>query len=120
MTMGAALALSAGSGIRAEGAVALAASSAVREKITATDAVTPNGVFPADLHGMRRRLPDEWAGFLRQHFNSDVRLIRAFFDCDERTARDWLAGRHGVNGAPLLLLIRRDPRALAFFTGSAA
>lgn len=69
---------------------------------------------------MRRRLPDEWAAFLRHHFNGDVRLIRTFFDCDERTARDWLAGRHGVNGAPLLMLIRRNPAALAFFMRDAA
>lgn len=78
------------------------------------------GLFPADLHGLRRRLPDEWAGFLRQHFNADVQLIRAFFDCDERTARNWLSGRHGVNGAPLLKLVRQVPAARAFFLGEAA
>lgn len=86
-----------------------------------TGAANPSsGAFPADLHGIRRRLPDEWAGFLRQHFNSDVRLIRAFFDCDERTARDWLSGRHGVNGAPLLKLVRQVPAARAFFLGEVA
>ena len=79
-----------------------------------------HGDFPADLHGMRRRLPDEWAGFLKQHFNSDVRLIRAFFGCDEKTARDWLHGKHGVNGAPLLMLIRENPVARQFFLGDAA
>jgi hypothetical protein len=100
--------------------VALAASPVLLEKVNATDAALSPGVFPADLHGMRRRLPNEWAGFLRQHFNSDVRTIRAFFDCDERTARDWLAGRHGVNGAPLLKLIRQVPAARVFFLGEAA
>ena len=79
-----------------------------------------SGVFPADLHGMRRRLPNEWAGFLRQHFNGDVRLVCAFFDCDERTGRDWLAGRHRVNGAPLLKLIRQAPAARQFFLGEVA
>lgn len=69
---------------------------------------------------MRRRLPDEWAAFLKQHFNSDVRLIRTFFDCDDRTARDWLAGRHGVNGAPLLMLIRSNQAARRFFLEDAA
>lgn len=89
-------------------------------KINSPDAALSHGVFPADLHGLRRRLPNEWAGFLRQHFNADVRLIRAFFDCDERTARDWLSGRHGVNGAPLLMLVRKVPAARAFFLGEAA
>lgn len=90
------------------------------EKVNSPEATSSPGVFPADLHGLRRRLPNEWAGFLRQHFNSDVRLIRAFFDCDERTARDWLSGRHGVNGAPLLMLVRKVPAARAFFLGEAA
>ena len=102
------------------GAVALARSPQVLEKIATVDAALSSGVFPADLHGMRRRLPDEWAGFLKQHFNADIRLIRTFFDCDERTARDWLAGRHGVNGAPLLKLIRQVPAARRFFLGEAA
>ena len=69
---------------------------------------------------MRRCLPDEWAGFLRKHFNEDVGLITAFFDVNERTARDWLAGRHGVNGAPLLLLIRKNKVARQFFLGETA
>lgn len=89
-------------------------------KGNADSAQTPNGVFPVDLHGMRRRLPDEWAGFLRQHFNSDVRMIRALFGCDEKTARDWLSGKHGVNGAPLLMLIRENPAARQFFLGEVA
>lgn len=118
--MGRALAVSAGLEPRGRDGVALASSPAVLEKVNAPDAAVSSGVFPADLHGMRRRLPDEWAGFLRQHFNGDVRLIRAFFDCDERTARDWLAGRHGVNGAPLLMLVRMVPAARAFFLGEAA
>lgn len=95
------------------------ASPSVGRKVNAPDAAASSGVFPADLHGMRRRLPDEWAGFLKRHFNGDVRTIRAFFDCDERTARDWLAGRHGVNGAPLLKLIRQVPAARQYFLGDA-
>ncbi len=79
-----------------------------------------NGVFPADLHGLRRRLPDEWAVFLKHHFNGDVRRIRAYFDCDEKTARDWLHGKHGVNGAPLLMLVRESEAARAFFLGVTA
>lgn len=86
-----------------------------------TDALgLSHGDFPADLHGMRRRLPDEWAGFLKHHFNSDVRMIRAFFGCDEKTVRDWLSGKHGVNGAPLLKLIRENSAARQFFLGEAA
>ena len=69
---------------------------------------------------MRRRLPDEWAAFLRAHFNGNVQMIRSFFDCDEKTARDWLHGKHGVNAAPFLLLIRGSRDARAFFLGEAA
>lgn len=100
--------------------VSSAVSSVSCRKGNAARGQTPNGDFPADLHGMRRRLPDEWAGFLKQHFNSDVRMIRAFFGCDEKTARDWLSGKHGVNGAPLLKLIRQVPAARVFFLGEVA
>lgn len=79
-----------------------------------------HGDFPADLHGMRRRLPDEWGAFLNKHFNSDIDLICTFFGCNERTARDWLSGRHGVNGAPLLKLLRAEPDARRFFLGGNA
>jgi hypothetical protein len=89
-------------------------------KVNTDAADLSHGDFPADLHGMRRRLPDEWAGFLKQHFNADVRMIRAFFGCDEKTARDWLSGKHGVNGAPLLMLIRENRAARQFFLGEAA
>lgn len=68
---------------------------------------------------MRRRLPHQWAGFLRAHFQGETH-VAAFFDVDRKTARNWLAGRHGVNGAPLLLLIRRNPVARQFFLGDAA
>lgn len=78
------------------------------------------GDFPADLHGLRRRLPDEWAAFLRAHFKADVQLIEVFFGVDRKTAKDWLAGKHGVNGAPLLLLIRNNPAARRHFLGEAA
>lgn len=90
------------------------------EMVNAEPVAVAAGDFPADLHGIRRRLPDEWAAFLRAHFNGNVRLIRAFFGCDEKTARDWLSGKHGVNGAPLLMLIRGDARARAFFMRDAA
>lgn len=79
-----------------------------------------NGVFPADLHGIRRKLPNEWAGFLKAHFNGDIGLITAFFEVDGKTARDWLSGKHGVNAAPLLKLLRKEPKAVAHFIGDAA
>ena len=74
---------------------------------------------PVDLHGIRRRLPEQWAGFLRAHFQNAAH-IAAFFDVDHKTARDWLHGKHGVNGAPLLMLIRENPVARQFFLGDAA
>lgn len=114
------LAVSAALSLPGSGGSASAVPFAGAERVNAARVDLSSGDFPADLHGMRRRLPDEWAGFLRQHFNSDVRLIRAFFDCDERTARDWLSGKHGVNGAPLLLLVRHSPEARAHFLGEAA
>lgn len=92
----------------------------VSTKVNADTPALSHGDFPADLHGMRRRLPDEWAAFFKQHFNSNVRLIRAFFDCDEKTARDWLHGKHGVNAAPFLMLIRGNKEAREFFLGEAA
>jgi hypothetical protein len=74
---------------------------------------------PADLHGLRRRLPGEWSAFLKSHFQSATH-VAAFFDVDHRTARNWLAGSHGVNAAPLLLLIRENEVARQFFLGEAA
>lgn len=74
---------------------------------------------PADLHGLRRRLPDEWGQFLRTHFRGETH-VAAFFDVDRKTARNWLSGKHWVNAAPLLMLIRRNPVARQFFLGEAA
>jgi hypothetical protein len=92
----------------------------VVEEINKPAPVLSHGVFPADLHGMRRRLPEEWAAFLKHHFNGDVTLIRAFFDVDGKTARAWLHGDHGVNAAPFLLLVRKNPVARQFFIGEVA
>jgi hypothetical protein len=74
-----------------------------------------SGVFPGrpvDLHGIRRRLPERWAAFLQSHFHGPAH-IAAFFSVDERTARDWLSGRHGVNSAPVIFAMRLIPGAVA-------
>jgi hypothetical protein len=36
------------------------------------------------------------------------------------TARAWLHGDHGVNAAPFLLLVRKNPVARQFFIGEIA
>ncbi len=99
---------------RAEGA----SSSAPVASVTLVNRKQPalsQGVFPglpADLHGIRRCFPDLWADFLRAHFRNHQH-VAVFFGVDERTARDWLSGRHGVNSAPVIFALRSIPGAVA-------
>jgi hypothetical protein len=119
--MGRALAVWDGDGTQALNGSALSSPSNATNHATAADC-SSLGVFPhrpADLHGLRRRLPGEWSAFLKLHFQSATH-VAAFFDVDHRTARNWLAGSHGVNAAPLLLLIRENEVARQFFLGEAA
>ncbi len=71
-----------------------------------------SGVFPADLNGLRRRFPSRWAGFLRAHFSGPPH-VAVFFSVDDRTARDWWSGKHGVNSAPVIFAMRAIPGAVA-------
>lgn len=75
--------------------------------------------LPADLHGIRRCFPDRWADFLRSHFRNH-QYVAVFFGVDDRTARDWLSGRHGVNSAPVIFALRSIPGAVAALLEQAA
>lgn len=46
---------------------------------------------PCDPRAFRRLYPERWAGFLSAHFRNSIE-IAAFFDVDEKTARQWLNG----------------------------
>lgn len=46
---------------------------------------------PCDPRAFRRLYPDRWSAFLRGHFRNSTE-IAAFFDVDEKTARQWLNG----------------------------
>jgi hypothetical protein len=46
---------------------------------------------PCDPRAFRRLYPDRWSAFLRTHFRNSIE-IAAFFDVDEKTARQWLNG----------------------------
>jgi len=71
------------------------------------DAAT--GVFPADLHGLRRRFPEQWASFLRSHFQGATH-VAAFFGVDDHTARGWLNGR--PSGGFVVAAVKADPQAM--------
>jgi hypothetical protein len=74
---------------------------------------------PADLQGLRRCFPGRWADFLRSHFRNHQH-VAVFFGVDDRTARDWLSGRHGVNSAPVIFALRSIPGAVAELLEQAA
>lgn len=113
-------AVSAGKESQASGAVASASSPAVLRKINAPDAALSPWDFPhpANLHGIRRCLPDRWMAFLRSQFQGPSH-VALFFDVDRRTATDWWHGRHGVNAAPVVMAMRAIPGAAAFLLEAA-
>jgi hypothetical protein len=73
----------------------------------------------ADLHGFRRSFPDRWSAFLRAHWRSHLE-VALFFDCDERTARNWWAGTSGPRAYHLAIAIRAVPCASAALLPEAA
>ena len=50
-----------------------------------------------DMHALRRAFPERWGDFCRRHFRNSVELA-AFFDTDEKTARNWMDGKHAPAG----------------------
>lgn len=71
---------------------------------------------PMDMHGLRRALPHRWAEFCRRHFrNSDE--LAAFFDVDEKCARNWLEGKHAPASAFTLRAVSAFPDAVPTLLG---
>ncbi len=101
----------AGLALRAQGGSSVTPSSNGDDHGTVAP-VASHGDFPANLHGLRRCFPGRWASFLHAHFLNAAH-VAAFFDVDDRTARAWLSGKHGVNSAPVILAMQRIPGAVA-------
>lgn len=74
---------------------------------------------PFDLHRFRTLFPDRWASFLRAHFRNHTQ-IAAFFDVDDKTARNWLDGTTKPTAPTALIAVASIPGAMAELTGVAA
>lgn len=72
-----------------------------------------------DIHRFRVVLRDRWADLLKAHFRDSVH-IAYFFDVDEKTARNWLAGVTGPSGPAVARAIQSMPSAAAFLLAEAA
>ena len=97
---------------------ALRASLAVTNRAPKAPALS-SGEFPADLHGFRRVFPDRFAGLIRSHISTSPTHIAAFFSIDERTARDWLAGKSAPSGPFVAIVCARIPGAVEYLMGTA-
>lgn len=64
-----------------------------------------------DMHALRRAFPDRWGHFCRTHFRSSSELA-VFFDTDEKTARNWMEGRHSPAGPFVARAIEAFPDAM--------
>ena len=71
---------------------------------------------PVDMHGLRRALPHRWADFCQRHFRNSVE-VAAFFDTDEKTARNWLEGKHAPSSAFTLRAVAAFPDAVHVLLG---
>lgn len=98
------------------GSSAVSVADAVNHAPAGADLSPGDFPHPVDLHGIRRRFPDQWAHFLRSHFQGATH-IAAFFDVDHRTARDWLSGKHGATAPVALYAIQCIPGALQELIG---
>lgn len=74
---------------------------------------------PFDLHRFRALFPDRWTAFLKAHFQSHAQ-IAAFFDVDDKTARNWLDGTTKPTAPTALIAVARIPGAMAELIGMAA
>ena len=71
------------------------------------------------MHRFRIVLRDRWAALLKAHFRDSVQ-IAYFFDVDEKTARNWLAGVTLPSGPASLWAIKAMPGAAAILLDEAA
>lgn len=65
---------------------------------------------PFDMHRFRTVFPERWARLLRCHFRNAVH-VAFFFNVDEKTARNWLAGISGPSGHVVLATVVMFPGA---------
>ena len=70
-----------------------------------------------DMHGLRRALPHRWAEFCHRHFRNSTDLA-AFFDVDEKCARNWLEGKHAPASAFTLRAVSAFPDAVPLLLGA--
>lgn len=81
---------------------------------TGTDGMSSGdcaGKLPAtftDMDRFRRAFPEVVAQWLRAHFR-DKEHVAYFFDRDERTARNWLAGVNTPSGADAVAMVLQFP-----------
>lgn len=65
---------------------------------------------PCDPRRFRALYPDRWSAFLRANFHNATH-VAAFFDIDDRCARNWLEGVTGPQGWAVEFAIRSIPGA---------
>jgi protein involved in temperature-dependent protein secretion len=74
-----------------------------------------------DPYAVQRAFPARWQAYLRARYAGPAEVQRAFAVC-ERTARKWLAGDTGANGAHVAVAVMRDGAVAAhlLFEGGGA
>lgn len=73
---------------------------------------------PCDPRAFRRVYPDRWAKFLSTHFRNSIE-VAAFFDVDEKTARQWLNGVNAPQAWAASFAVVSIPSAAAFLMEAA-
>lgn len=73
---------------------------------------------PCDPRAFRRIYPHRWASFLAMHFRNSIE-VAAFFDVDEKTARQWLNGVNAPQGWAASYLMASVPGACEYLTEAA-
>lgn len=71
-----------------------------------------SGITPgklADVEQLHRLFPAVVSKWLNDHFNGDKELIAVFFNTDERTARNWLAGLNCPSGPRAVAMVIQFP-----------
>jgi hypothetical protein len=70
-------------------------------------------------HEFYRTFRDQWPVFLKAHFRNSAH-IAAFFQVDDRTARDWLGGVSQPRGPVVAYAVATMPAETAAMVGRAA
>jgi hypothetical protein len=63
-------------------------------------------------HAIRQSFPELWAQYLRATFASPGAVSRAFPGVDEKTCRDWWAGKRNPSGCFVAAVVASDPAAI--------